>query len=257
METPSEFTPADTDSPLHEGRDEVRDTIIPRLIRWRTRREPLVCNIAEALVTEVVFGDLQPGELLNSVDLAKRFEVSRTPVREALALLEQEGLVDIQARRRARVASLNIEQIREIYQLRSQLLAVMVRQLVSKVTDEQLALLGSCVERLQDRCRHGDVDSYFAGHVELQDLMTEYAGNATLKNMIDSLALRVLVLRHLGGSVPGRMKLGLAEQEQILGAIRVRDADLAAAAIAYATRQALLAVEEAFFLKTGALESSA
>lgn len=232
------------EAPLPAGRAEIIGTVIPRLIRWRARREPLVCDIAEALATQIVFRELRPGDPLNSVDLAVRFQVSRTPVREALALLEQEGLVDIQARRIVRVAAPSVDEVREIYQLRAHLLGLMIRQLVERVTADQLEVLGSCVARLRTCFEADDPDGYFAAHVETQDRMTEFAGNATLKRVLDSLALRVLVMRHISGGAPGRREAGVVEQEQIFRAIVARDGDLAAAAIAYAVRQAFKTLEQ-------------
>lgn len=224
-------------------REELRDTVVRRLIKWHGRREPLVCDIAESIATDLIFGTLKPGAPLNSVDLAERFNVSRTPVREALMLLEQEGLAVVSARKRARVASPSRAEIREIYGLRGQLLAVMVRELVAKVTDEQVLALVSCVGRLEARVSGGEVDGYFRGHVEFQDLMAEFAGNRTLKRVLDSLALRTLVLRYMSASSPGRMYVGAKEQRQLVEAIASRDADLAAAIITHSTRQALAAVE--------------
>lgn len=231
------------DRVLPRGRDEIRNTTIPRLIRWRVRREPLVCDIAEALAADIVFQELMPGDPLNSVDLAKRFNVSRTPVREALALLEQEGLVQIHARRTARVASPDIYEISEIYQLRAHLLGLAVRTLIAKVSDEQLEILGRTVARMRLRVERHDVDGYFADHVEIQDLITEFSGNRTLKRVLDSLALRVLVLRHVTGTVPGRAEVGVIEQEDVFRAIVSRDPDLAAASIARSIRQAFATLE--------------
>ncbi len=220
--------------------------MIRRLIKWHGRREPLVCNIAEGIATDLIFGRLAPGDELNSVDLAARFQVSRTPVREALMLLEHEGLVVVTARKRPRVASPGEAEVREIYGLRAQLLAVMVRELVAVVTDEQVRALVDCVDRLEASVRAGEVDGYFRGHVEFQDMMTEFAGNSTLKRVLDSLALRTLVLRHVSASSPGRMYVGVREQRQLVEAIASRDADLAAAVIAHSTRQALTVVERAW-----------
>jgi DNA-binding GntR family transcriptional regulator len=227
-------------------REELRDTVVRRLIKWHGRREPLVCNIAEGVAADLIFGTLKPGAELNSVDLAARFQVSRTPVREALMLLEQEGLVVVTARKRARVASPSQAEVREIYGLRGQLLAVMVRELVAAVTDEQLLVLTECVSRLEASVTAGEVDGYFRCHVEFQDMMTEFAGNRTLKRVLDSLALRTLVLRHVSASSPGRMYVGAKEQRHLLEAIASRDADLAAAIIAHSTRQALATVERAW-----------
>jgi DNA-binding GntR family transcriptional regulator len=228
------------------GREELRSTVIHRLIGWNDRREPLVCEIAERLATEIIFGGLAPGAELNSVDLARRFQVSRTPVREMLMLLEQEGLVEIRARRRPRVAAPSRTEIREIYHLRAHLLALMVRELVTRVSAAQLDRLHACVMALRASADAGDVDGYFYRHVEFQDRMMEFTGNATLKRVLDSLALRTLVLRHVSASYPGRMGVGTAEQEQLLDAIASGDADLAGAIIAHSTHQALRNVEQAW-----------
>lgn len=225
------------------GRQELRRTVIHRLIGWNDRREPLVCDIAERLASEIIFGDLEPGTSLNTVDLAQRFGVSRTPVREALMLLEQEGLVEIRARRRARVASPTRAEIREMYGLRANLLALMVRELVNKVSNEQLGQLAKCVDALLGAVATGEVEGYFFRHVEFQDLMTEFTGNKTLKRVLDSLALRTLVLRHASASTPGRMEVGAAEQQQLLQAISSRDGELAAAIVSHSTHQALHTLE--------------
>jgi DNA-binding GntR family transcriptional regulator len=161
-------------------------------------------------------------------------------------LLEQEGLAVVSARKRARVASPSQGEIREIYGLRSQLLALMVRELVTKVTGEQVRALAACVDRLEAQVGAGQVDGYFRSHVEFQDLMAEYAGNRTLKRVLDSLALRTLVLRYVSASSPGRMYVGAREQRQLVEAIASRDADLSAAVITHSTLQALATVEGAW-----------
>src|SRR5215470_19376014 len=82
-----------------------------------------VAEIVDWVARGIIEGRLKPGDDLNSVDLAKRFSVSRTPVREALFVLSREGLVDWSPRRRPRVSTLNIKNVREIYHLRAVLYA--------------------------------------------------------------------------------------------------------------------------------------
>lgn len=237
---------ANFDVPRTDQKDQLRDTVVRRLITWHGRREPRVCNIAESVAIDLIFGTLEPGASLNSVDLAEKYQVSRTPVREALMLLEQEGLVVVSARKRARVASPTRSEIREIYRLRGFLLAVMVKELVSVVSDSQIAELQKCVDRLETTVEAGEVDAYFYGHIEFQDMMTEFAQDRTLKRVLDSLALRTLVLRHISASSPGRMNVGVKEQRQLVEAIACRDADLAGAIISHSTSQALAIVEKAW-----------
>ncbi|MEU1167106.1 GntR family transcriptional regulator, partial [Streptomyces sp. NPDC005921] len=98
--------------------DQDTHVVLARLLRLRDRREPLVAQIAEWVGAGIIEGRLAAGQDLNSVDLSRRFDTSRTPVREALMVLEQEGLVEMKARRRPRVAAPSLQDIRDIYQVR-------------------------------------------------------------------------------------------------------------------------------------------
>ncbi|MEV2214159.1 GntR family transcriptional regulator [Streptomyces sp. NPDC050997] len=218
--------------------------VLERLLRLRDRREPLVAQIAEWVGAGIIEGRLEPGQDLNSVDLSRRFDTSRTPVREALMLLEQEGLVEMKARRRPRVAAPSLQDIRDIYQVRKQLLSMLAGLLVERAGDEELSELRTRVERMRKLADGGDVDSYFWSHVLLQERMTEIVGNATLKQILDSLALRTLMLRHLSLTRVGRLAYSIDDQERLLQACEERDGELASALIAGATVRALRAVEE-------------
>ncbi|MFE2431035.1 GntR family transcriptional regulator [Streptomyces sp. NPDC059373] len=218
--------------------------VLERLLRLRDRREPLVAQIAEWVGAGIIEGRLQPGQDLNSVDLSHQFNTSRTPVREALMLLEQEGLVEMKARRRPRVAAPSLQDIRDIYQVRRQLLAMLAALLVERASDEEMADLRSQVVRMRKLADAGDVDTYFWSHVHLQERMTEIVRNTTLKQILDSLALRTLMLRHLSLTRPGRLAYSVDDQERLIQACEERDAELASALIAGATVRALRAVEE-------------
>jgi DNA-binding GntR family transcriptional regulator len=224
--------------------DQDTHLVLERLLRLRDRREPLVAQIAEWVGAGIIEGRLEPGQDLNSVDLSRRFDTSRTPVREALMLLEQEGLVEMKARRRPRVAAPSLQDIRDIYQVRKQLLAMLAGLLVERAGGEELTELRTRVERMRKLADDGDVDAYFWSHVLLQERMTEIVGNATLKQILDSLALRTLMLRHLSLTRAGRLAYSIDDQERLLQAVEERDGELASALIAGATVRAQRAVEE-------------
>ncbi|MER5427776.1 GntR family transcriptional regulator [Streptomyces sp. NPDC002588] len=224
--------------------DQDTHLVLERLLRLRDRREPLVAQIAEWVGAGIIEGRLEPGQDLNSVDLSRRFDTSRTPVREALMLLEQEGLVEMKARRRPRVAAPSPQDIRDIYQVRKNLLSMLAGLLVERASDEEIAELRTRVERMRKLADAGDVDAYFWGHVTLQERMTEIVGNATLKQILDSLALRTLMLRHLSLTRAGRLAYSVDDQERLLQAVEERDGELASALIAGATVRAQRAVEE-------------
>jgi DNA-binding GntR family transcriptional regulator len=186
-------------------------------------------EIAVAVATDVIEGRLSPGDDLNSVDLAKTFHSSRTPVREALLVLEREGFVEMTARRRPRVARLRLHEVRELYDLRAQLYAVVSRAVVRVAGDEDLALLRAHQRELAAACAAGDVDRYFWVNVRFRNTEAEIARDETLRRVLDTLGLRALQLRHLSLSQPGRLGPSLSDHARLLRAYEDRDAKLAAA----------------------------
>ncbi len=223
---------------------------LARLLKLNERREPLVVQVATWVGMGVIEGRLRPGQDLNSVDLSRRFKTSRTPVREALMLLEQEGLVEIRARRRPRVAAFTPDRVGEIYEVREHLLMLVGRLVATNVAEPDLDELRQRVAVLRKQADSGDVDGYFWSHVALQERMTEIAGNATLKSILDSLALRTLILRHASLEHPGRLPASVAAQELILQAIEARDADLTAMLLSRATRAAFAAIDTSQWAET-------
>jgi DNA-binding GntR family transcriptional regulator len=218
---------------------------LARLLKLSERREPAVAQVATWVGLGIIEGRLLPGQDLNTVDLARRFSSSRTPVREALMVLEQEGLVEIRARRRPRVALFSIGEVRQVYEVRQHLLALVARLIVDHATAAQLADLRRDVVTMRQLADDRDVDRYFWSHVALQEKMTEIAGNATLKSILDTLALRTLILRHLSLQRPDSLSASSTLQERIQDAMEDRDADLAAILLSRSARAALKSIEAA------------
>ncbi len=220
-----------------------RSVEFARVLKLAERRETMVVQVATWVGLGIVEGRLLPGQDLNSVELSHRFGCSRTPVREALMLLEQEGLVEIQARRRPRVAAFTPERVREIYHVRQHLMALVGQLAVERVTDEDLADLRQRLREMEGDVNAGAVDGYFWKNVALQERLTEIAGNRTLKGILDSLALRVLTLRHASLAQPGHTRASLADQRRIFEALEQRDGEMTAMLLSRATMAALDALE--------------
>ncbi|MFL6118326.1 GntR family transcriptional regulator [Actinophytocola sp.] len=232
-------------APGEDARDRVADRTeeLVRLLRLEERREPAVAQVATWIGLGIIEGRLKPGQNLNSVELANRFNSSRTPVREALMLLESEGLVEIRARKRSRVASFTPERVREIYFVRRHLLALVGSLAAEHVTDDDVVELRERLAQMQVSVDAGDVDGYFWGHVDLQRRYVEIAGNQILGDMLDTLALRTLVLRRVSLAREGRLRASVADQYRILDAIAARDGELSAMLLSRATDAALSAID--------------
>ena len=187
----------------------------------------LVDRIVEDLARRIIDGSLPPGADVNSVELARRFNTSRTPIREALLTLQREGLVDIPARRRPRVAPVTLAQARELYEIRASLHALVSELIVAGAPD--LSVLASWQAHLRDDAARGDVDAYFWHNVSFRQAEAEVAGNRQLTRLLGSLGLRTLQLRHVSLSLPGRLDRSVADHERLLAAYADGDAALAVA----------------------------
>ena len=123
--------------------------IIRRVVSKNDDRSSLVDDIACVVGAEILEGLRRPGSDLNSVELARRFRTSRTPTREAVVILEKEGLVEILPRRRPRVADLSIAEIREIYRVRAAMLGLIAAEVARLATDAEIAELRTILREME------------------------------------------------------------------------------------------------------------
>jgi DNA-binding GntR family transcriptional regulator len=202
--------------------------LITRVLGRSVDPDSLVGSIAAWIAGAIIEDRLRPGDDLNSVDLAKQFDTSRTPVREALLILEKEGLVTILPRRRPYVAHISLKEVREIYQVRAHLLMLAAELIVNTASDEAIASLKAALQPIRDMVAACDVDDIFWANVAFRNQEADICGNSHVRRILDSLGLRTLQLRHLS------MRLGLnverlTKRELLVDAYAARDASLAVA----------------------------
>jgi DNA-binding GntR family transcriptional regulator len=205
--------------------------VIGRIVAERHDRRSLVAKIACDIGAEIIQGLFRAGDDLNSVELSRRFKTSRTPIREALILLEKEGLVDIPPRRRPRVRALAVDEIKDIYEARSALFGLMGQAVALRASDDDIARLESLLVELRKHHKKEDLEAFLWANVSFFDLVAQLANNRTIRAILDSLLLRTLPLRRLSLSLPGRMTSSLDDMTRLVRAFRQRDANLAAALI--------------------------
>ena len=203
--------------------------IIRRVMSKDDDRPSLVIEIACAVGAEILNGEVTPGSDLNSVELARRFATSRTPAREALVLLEKEGLVEILPRRRPRVARLSLTEIREIYGVRAALLGMIAAQVARHASDQQIRELKHLVDEMERTAIANDPEGYYWGNVSFHERFADVAGNRTLQRIFDTLMLRGLRMRRLTLAVAKRRQQSVADHLHIVRALEDRDPELAAA----------------------------
>jgi DNA-binding GntR family transcriptional regulator len=207
---------------------------------WHTRRvsnhgelesHSLVDLALDRLSREILSGRTDPGERLVEEQLTRRLGISRAPLREALRLLAQQGLVEHIPRRGVRVATLSDDDVRELYEVRD----VLERHAVANIrSGADLAGLTAALESMRKATEAGDrlavADAHRRFHVEVVSL----GGNRQLGVLYES----VLVRLQLYMAVNLRREAEIAEpsdgvhrHERLLAAVRQGDATAIMAAL--------------------------
>lgn len=192
-------------------------------VRTMGDREPLAQEIFDEVAIDIVEGRLRPGDTVNSVDLARRFGTSRTPVREALAELERHGVVEVPPRRRPYVVHATLKQVHDIYVLRANLFSLVSELIVDHCPTERLAELWKWQQALEDDAAKNAVDDYFWHNVGFRLVEVGLSGNGELQRTLYTLGLRTLQFRHLSLSQPGQIQRSVADHRRLLTAYEERD----------------------------------
>ena len=218
--------------------------LITRVLGRSVDPESLVGSIAEWIGGAIIEDRLHPGDDLNSVDLAKHFDTSRTPVREALLILEKEGLVTMLPRRRPYVAHISLKEVCEIYQVRAHLLMLAAELIVNTASDEAIASLKAALLPIRELVAAHDVDGVFWASVAFRNQEADLCGNSQVKRILDSLGLRTLQLRHLSIRLGHQVEQRLSNRELLVEAYAARDAPLAVALTRSMVLRSLAIIEQ-------------
>jgi DNA-binding GntR family transcriptional regulator len=124
--------------------------------------KPNVDTIHRRLREQILMGHIPAGALLTQVRLAESFGVSRTPLREALRMLQEEGLIKAETNRRARVATFHLDDLEAIAAQRILLSALATYITVPHLTDEDLAAMEHAIATMADATERGDVAGWRA-----------------------------------------------------------------------------------------------
>ncbi len=138
----------------------------------------------------ILMGRIQPGEWLRQEELATNLNVSRMPVREALQLLAEEGLLEFFPHRGARVMPLSIEELEEIYAARIGLEGLAARHAALGITSDDLARLRTALPRLASLSAAGEQDLYLREDQLFMECVYQAAGRPRLSRQIATLRER-------------------------------------------------------------------
>ena len=182
------------------------------------------------LKTRIMSADLPPGASLNELEIAAALGTSRTPVREAIRKLEQEGLVMRYPNRGAIVTKLSMTDVLEIWQLREILEPAACALAADRIDRDALARLeGAFLELRGQEMGPEAYEAFLRADVGLHGLIVDSTGNATLRSVLGMLNERIVQVRVV--TSPARFQSAVAEHLAIVAALKARDAQEAMAAM--------------------------
>ncbi|MEM7330626.1 MAG: GntR family transcriptional regulator [Chloroflexota bacterium] len=181
--------------------------------------------LVQQIRDEIIRGSYLPGSRLRLRDLAAQFKVSTQPIREALSELEAEGLVATEPRKGAVVSQLSVDELLDIYEIRSTLEAMATRVAVTHLTEETFSILNKLIT---------DMDNHMGEVVELVQLNKEFhltlykaSGRTHLYDLVNTLRNRTAHYLHAYMIDLGGMPSAQGEHRSIIEACRSGDAELA------------------------------
>jgi DNA-binding GntR family transcriptional regulator len=191
--------------------------------------KPLTEQVYESLKEAILRVEWAPGEMLAEPELALRYGVSKTPIREALRLLVQDGWVQVVPRKGYLIRSLGLEDVREVFALRQMLEPPMAADAALRADDVSLARLKDLVR--QQREGQHELDLALSAARQFHLLMAELSGNGRAVRMLTGLVDEVRRLHHLMPQLENHITstAEIDAHDRIVGAVADKDPEQASA----------------------------
>ena len=189
--------------------------------------QPLREAVCESLRNAIKSGVLAPGERLMEVQLADELGISRTPIREAIRKLEQEGYVIMLPRRGTYVSSVSVHDVQEIFEIRSALESLSIGLAARRIESDELDQLQQLLALTEKYIKLGDIDNIVKTDIEFHGLLYSVSRNERLGIIINNLKEQLARFRKQSMSYPGRLKDTLDEHREMVEAIANGDVEAA------------------------------
>ena len=189
--------------------------------------QPLREAVCETLRDAIRKGILEPGERLMEVQLADELGISRTPVREAIRKLEQEGYVIMMPRRGTYVSDISTGDVKEIFEIRSALESLAAGLAARRIEPDELETLQNLLIEIEGYIAKNDIEKIVETDIKFHGLLYKVSRNERLVNIINNLKEQLARFRTLSMSYPGRLQETLEEHSEIVEAIANGDVSAA------------------------------
>ncbi|NDV86854.1 FCD domain-containing protein [Aurantimonas aggregata] len=193
----------------------------------RPGTRPRASDIRDALEQEIVIGARDAGERLDESGLAKRFGVSRTPIREAINQLASAGLIEQIPNRGAFIRHIGLAELVEMFEVMAELEGMAGRLAARRAERAALDALLTALDACEQAAQLRDPDAYYYENERFHHSVYDACGNAFLAAEARRLHHRLKAHRRLQLRVPQRMRQSLAEHGRIVAAIVAGDGEAA------------------------------
>jgi DNA-binding GntR family transcriptional regulator len=186
-----------------------------------------VTSVVNEIRGAIIRGQLSPNERLVELDLAQRYSVSRGAVRVALLELVNEGLVDRERHRGARVRMVSLEEAIEISEVRMVIEGLCARKAAEHVTANEATQLRHLVAMMSERTEAGDLMGYSELNAALHDRIREISRHGSAAVIVQRLRNQSVRQQFRLSLMPGRSNVSVAEHAAIVEAVVAGDGDQA------------------------------
>jgi DNA-binding GntR family transcriptional regulator len=202
----------------------LRKASLPRQPRlFITTPLPLREKVYGAIRNYILNGDIPPGERLIEAQLAKRIKASRTPVREALHLLEKEGLLEAIPRVGYRVKELKFSEVEEICRIRTVNEILAARWAIHRITPKEIQALEKNIAETEAELRDGNPFSFVEFDAEFHEILVRASGSERLLELCQLLRRHMLRYRVKAITRADVVERAIDGHQKILERIREKD----------------------------------
>ncbi|HKJ08112.1 MAG TPA: GntR family transcriptional regulator [Gammaproteobacteria bacterium] len=189
------------------------------------QRRALYQQVADRLRKRIYDGELTAGEPIDEKQLCASFGISRTPLREALKVLNSEGLVELVPSRGCFVKHVDFDELHELFVVMAALEGLCAREAVQRSDEADVQRLEGLHAGLEAHAAAGDIDAYYEDNFRFHEALQELSRNRWLQRVAADLRKILRLARHTQLTVEGRLQGSLEEHRRIMDAVRRRDAD--------------------------------
>lgn len=184
-------------------------------------------RLKDVLEDDIINGRLVPGERLDPEALSKQFNVSRTPIREAIQQLSVSGLVVVLPKKGTFVTKVGFDQLIEMFEVMAELEGMCGRLAARRITEDELAVLKAALLRCEDPDVRANPNDYYYENEDFHNSIYNASHNAFLATEARQLKQRLKPYRRLQLQVRDRVTNSIQEHRDIYLAIEAGDAALA------------------------------